>query len=263
MFFRSNPVVAVLNLTGVISANRTGKNSALNIRSLEKVFKKVEDMSRLDAIALAINCPGGSPVQTELIYNRIRQLAKKREVPILSFVEDCAASGGYWLATAGDTIYASRSSIVGSIGVIAGGFGFVDAIKKVGIERRVYTCGENKGMLDPFQPEKDADKEILEAAMKDVYQEFCRIVKERRPLVAEESMTGAIWAGGQAKERGLVDEIGTLRETLIDKFGDDVEMKEIEPDKSLVERLLGIEGGLVATVFGVLESRIEWGRVGM
>jgi len=263
MFFRSNPIVAVLNLTGVISSSRMGKNSSLNVRSLEKVFKKVEDMPRVSAIALTINCPGGSPVQTELIYNRIRRLAKTKNVPVLTFIEDCAASGGYWLATAGDTIYASRSSIVGSIGVISGGFGFVDAIKKLGIERRVYTCGENKGMLDPFQPEKDADKEILEAAMKDVYEEFCRVVKERRPLTTEESMTGAVWAGAEAKKRGLVDEIGTMREVLFEKYGADVEIKEIEPDKSLMERLFGIEGGLVATVMGVLESRIAWGPFGM
>jgi signal peptide peptidase SppA len=263
MFFRSNPVVAVLNLTGVISSSRMGKSTTLNLRALEKVFKKVEDMSRVDAIALAVNCPGGSPVQTEMIYNRIRRLAKTKNVPIMTFVEDCAASGGYWLATAGDTIYASRSSIVGSIGVIAGGFGFVDAMEKLGVERRVYTCGENKGMLDPFQPEKDTDKQILEAAMKDVYEEFCRVVKERRPLVTEESMTGAIWAGAEAKKRGLVDEIGTLEEVLYEKYGADVDIKEIEPDKSLMQRLFGIEGGIVEAAMSVLESRIAWGRVGL
>jgi signal peptide peptidase SppA len=261
--FWSKPTVAVLNLTGVISHARMGGSSSLNVRTLEKMFKKIEDMSRLDAIALTINCPGGSPVQTELIYNRIRRLAKTKNVRVLTFIEDCAASGGYWLATAGDTIYASRSSIVGSIGVISGGFGFVDAMEKLGVERRVYTCGENKGMLDPFQPEKEADKKILEAAMKDVYQEFCRVVKERRSLVTEESMTGAIWAGAEAKERGLVDEIGTLEEVLHELYGEEVDIKQIESDKSLLQRLFGVEGGIVEAVMNVLESRVSWGRVGL
>lgn len=267
MCFRIRPTVAVLNLTGTIATSRVGgSGSTLNIRTLEKVFKKVDDMGRLDAIALTVNCPGGSPVQTEMLYRRIRELAAEKQVPVLTFIEDVAASGGYWLALAGDTIYASRSSIVGSIGVISGGFGFVDAMSRLGVERRVYACGDNKALLDPFQPEKASDKAILESAMKDIYEQFCEHVKERRPAVADSLFTGAIWSGGKAKELGLVDEIGTMREVLRKRFGTNVDIKEIEPEKSLMGRLLGIEGGvpgIMGAAMNVFESRIEWGRFGL
>ncbi|NBU23990.1 MAG: S49 family peptidase [Actinobacteria bacterium] len=271
MCFRIRPTVAVLNLTGVVSASRVGGGSAtLNVRTLEKVFKKVEEMPRVDAIALAINCPGGSPVQTELIYQKIRWLAAEKEVPVLAFVEDCAASGGYWLALAGDTIYASRASMVGSIGVIAGGFGFVEAMGKLGVERRVYACGDNKALLDPFQPEKASDRAILESAMKDVFVQFCQQVKDRRPKVTDDSLfTGAVWSGSKAVELGLVDEIGSMYDVLRKRFGKEVRIKEVEPDKSLVEKLLGVEGGggainaMFAAAMNTLESRVSWGRLGM
>ena len=161
LFTNKLPTIAVINLYGVISSGKSFNKSTLSLDSIKSNIDKAFELPQLKAVALAINSPGGSPVQTELIYKYIRRLATEKKISIYSFAEDVAASGGYWLACVGDEIYASSSSIIGSIGVISSGFGFVDVIKKIGIERRIYTQGENKSVLDPFKPEKQSDIKII------------------------------------------------------------------------------------------------------
>jgi signal peptide peptidase SppA len=171
--------VAVLRLSGVIGSAGMMKKG-ISLDDLNDDIEKAFELSGVKAVALQINSPGGSPVQSELIYKRIRELSDEKKIPVYSFVEDVAASGGYWLACTGDEIYASESSIVGSIGVISAGFGFVDAIKKLGVERRVYTQGENKSILDPFQKEDPKDIDILMNLQKDVHESFKNLVRSRR-----------------------------------------------------------------------------------
>ena len=178
-WFNTKPVVAVMRLEGVIGKVGSMK-SGLTISSLNKLIEKMFKIERLDAVCLCINSPGGSPVQSELISKRLTSLAKELGVPIYSFVEDVAASGGYWLACAGDKIFANKSSIIGSIGVISSGFGFHEAIGKLGIERRVIAEGKNKSVLDPFQPAKSSDVKLVKDLQKKIYEHFIETVKEHR-----------------------------------------------------------------------------------
>jgi signal peptide peptidase SppA len=233
--------VAIIKLNGVI-----GKVSSFsNGLSLESIayIEKIAKISNLSAIALIINSPGGSPVQSELISKKIRLLAKDKknnDIPIYSFCEDVAASGGYWLALTGDEIYASKNSIIGSIGVISSGFGFQDAIKKLGIERRVHTQGKNKSVLDPFQKSKAEDVELINSIQKDVHENFIQFVKSNRQhklkLADDEIFNGKFWSGKQAKEIGLIDDIGYYEDVLKEKFGKDVLLKNIEGSKGFFRK---------------------------
>jgi len=239
----AKPVVAVLRLEGVVGKVSSLK-SGLTLCSLNKLIEKMFKIERLKAVCLAINSPGGSPVQSELIANRIIELAKEKDIPVYSFIEDIAASGGYWLACAGDKIFASRSSIVGSIGVIAAGFGFHEAIEKLGIQRRVYTQGNNKSVLDPFQPEKESDVKIIKKIQKDIHNHFIDTVKERRGGKITQSdeviFNGEFWSGQIAADFGLVDGIDDLYSFIQEKFGDEVKIEYIEQKQSWFKKRFGV-----------------------
>lgn len=235
------PLVTVIELSGVIGSLGPGRKG-LSLQRLEKAIEAAFKPGDLEAVALAINSPGGSPVQSRLIHNAIRRLAKEKDVPVLSFVEDVGASGGYILAIAGDEIYADDSSVVGSIGVISGGFGFQEAISRLGVERRVYTAGENKAMLDPFKPEDPEDVARLQDILNDLHAQFIDLVKSRRAgkLSDDDQLfTGQVWTGKNAKEKGLIDGTAQLGEFLRARYGKNVKIKRISPESgSLLKKLL-------------------------
>ena len=242
MYRKSKPTIAILNLTGVIG-RMSAMKSGLSLDSLNQLIEKAFKIKNLTAICLIINSPGGSPVQSELIAKRIRTLATEKKVPIYSFVEDCAASGGYWLACAGDQIYASASSIVGSIGVISAGFGFTEAISKLGVERRVYSEGRNKSILDPFMPVQKEDISIIKKIQKQVHEHFIDYVKERRigKLTQEDDIlfNGEFWSGNTALDYGLIDGLDDMYNFIKKKYGD-VTFKYINEKQSWIKKKLGI-----------------------
>lgn len=222
------PVVAVVRLAGTIGPSqplRGGLNLAAVAGPLEAAFA----MRHVKAVALLINSPGGSPVQSSLIFKRIRALAEEKSLPVYAFAEDVAASGGYMVACAADEIYADESSIVGSIGVVSAGFGFTGLIDKLGVERRVHTAGESKAMLDPFQPERPEDVRRLEALQLEVHENFKSMVRNARGnrLKADDPaiFTGEFWAGQGALDRGLIDGIADVRGKMRGLFGKDVKLK--------------------------------------
>lgn len=268
---KSKRQVAVINLYGMISGGRSGLGkSNLSLSSIISYIDKAFSIKGVKAIALAVNSPGGSPVQTELIYNYIRSKADKKKIPIYSFVEDIAASGGYWLACAGDEIYASRSSIVGSIGVISAGFGFVEAMNKLGVERRVYTQGKNKSVLDPFQPQKKSDVDLLLGVQKDVHDNFKSLVRTARKdkLAADddELFTGKFWSGAQALELGLIDGHGDLYTVIREKFGENCEVIKVVENESWLKKKLGISffaTDLVDTVINKIEEKVINNKFGL
>ncbi len=219
-------MVAVLRLQGVIVAG--GRPGQLNDAALAPVTEAAFRRGKPKAVALALNSPGGSPVQSALIAARIRRLAAETEIPVFGFVEDVAASGGYWLATAADEVFADASSIIGSIGVISAGFGLQEAIAKLGVERRVYTAGQSKSQLDPFRPENPEDVARLTALMEQIHANFIAQVKERRGAkLAEDDrlFTGEFWLGAQAVELGLADGIGHLVPVMKERFGEKVRFR--------------------------------------
>ena len=213
-FFGQGPVVPVLRFSGPIGM-ATPLRPGLSIGQAASAIEKAFELSKIPAVAVVVNSPGGSPVQSSLIFRRIRQLAEEKKKTVYVFCEDVAASGGYYLALAGDEIYADPSSIIGSIGVIFAGFGLDKAIAKLGIERRVYTAGEQKDALDPFRPEKPADIERIKNVQRDVHDVFIGIVKERRAGrltgADAELFSGAFWSGPKALELGLIDGISDVR----------------------------------------------------
>ena len=222
--FRADiPIVPVVRLAGVIGISTPFK-PGLTLGSVARALDRAFSMRNIRAVALAINSPGGSAVQSHLIYRRIRALADENKVPVIAFVEDVAASGGYMIACAADEIVCDASSIVGSIGVVGGTFGFDKLIEKVGIERRLYTSGERKAMLDPFLPEKPEDVERLKAIQHDIHESFIGLVKARRGAKLDSRETalfsGEYWTGQRSRELGLVDAIGELRGTLRERYGE-------------------------------------------
>jgi len=265
------PRVAVLRLSGAIGAVspfRPGLAIATLAPSLERAF----GMPRLAAVALIINSPGGSPAQSHLIYRRIRALAEEKRVPVLAFVEDVAASGGYMIACAADEIVADPTSLIGSIGVVSAGFGFDRLIERLGIERRVHTQGEAKAMLDPFRPENPDDIVRLKAIQADVQTLFADLVTQRRPTLdtSENRFTGAVWTGRQALAIGLVDALGDVRTSLRARFGDTVDLRMVADTRgSLIARLLrrsnpgSTQAGLADAWIGALEERAAWARFGL
>ena len=269
------PVVPVIGLSGVIGSVGW-RGTGMTLAALEPVIARAFAEKRAPAVALAINSPGGSPVQSSLIGKRIRQLAREKNLPVIAFVEDVAASGGYWLAAAADEIVVDASSIVGSIGVISGGFGFTEAIKKLGVERRVHATGDKKGMLDPFRPEKPEEVEHLKSLQLEIHRRFIAWVKERRGLKLKgpdgELFSGAFWTGETAVRLGLADALGDLRGVSRERFGAKVRLVPIEGRKPLLGGLLGrrarqqdgdgfaeIGAGLLAAV----EERFLWNRFGL
>tara|TARA_R110002124_G_scaffold250589_3_gene415673 strand:- start:5212 stop:6057 length:846 start_codon:yes stop_codon:yes gene_type:complete len=264
---RGKTVIPVVRLHGVIAAEQ--RQGRLNIASVAPLLKRAFAIKSAPVVAIIINSPGGSPVQSRLIGKRIRDLADQHDKPVLVFVEDAAASGGYFIAVAGDEIFVDPSSIVGSIGVIMAGFGFVGALEKLGIERRVHTAGNNKSTLDPFLPEKAGDIERIKQFELDIHGVFIDVVKTRRAgkLKApdEALFTGEWWTGMRGVELGLVDAIGDMHETLRTRFGKDVQLKMIEPKRSLfsLPRLGLSASGWSADIAATIEDRAVWARLGL
>ncbi len=271
------PVVAVLRLTGVIG--QVGPlRSGLSLARLADSIQRAFSMPRVKCVALAINSPGGSPVQSALIARRIRQLAAEKEIPVVAFAEDVAASGGYWLACAADEIYADANSIIGSIGVVASGFGFSDMIARIGIERRIYTAGDKKSLLDPFRPENPDDVARLKAVQAEIHENFRAWVRERRGdrLAASDEaiFSGEFWTGQKAQELGLIDGIDDLRSAMRRRFGDDVKLRLVSGRESWLRRRLAFRGGdgdgfpllpmnWADDLISAVEARAWWNRYGL
>jgi signal peptide peptidase SppA len=269
------PVVRLSGLIGAVTPLRPGMSLAGIARTLERAFA----MKHAKAVALVINSPGGSPVQSRQIYLRIRQLATEKKLPVLVFVEDVAASGGYMIACAGDEIFCDPSSILGSIGVVGGSFGFQELIRKVGVERRLYTAGAHKAMLDPFLPENPDDVARVKALQREIHAIFIALVKQSRGgrLKGADDVlfTGEYWAGETSVSLGLADAIGDLRSTLRTRYGDKVLTPVIAPATGLLSGLLGrksagagalsqLEGftGLPDELISALETRAIWAKFG-
>lgn len=243
VFGDSKEVIAVLRLSGVIGKVST-MQSGLTLESLNELIEKAFKIKKLKALCLIINSPGGSPVQSELIAKRIRDLAKENKIKIYSFIEDMAASGGYWLACSGDWIYASYSSVIGSIGVVSSGFGFHEAINKLGIERRVYTEGKNKAILDPFKPINKEDLKIIKNLQQQVYEHFVDYVKTRRvgKLTQQDEIlfNGEFWAGQTALDYGLIDGIGDMYSVMKEKFGNNIKFQYLCAKQPWLKKKLGM-----------------------
>ena len=254
------PVVSVLRLHGAIGGG--GLRGGLNDAALAPLIEQAFAPKRLKAVALSINSPGGSPTQSALIAARIRRLAAEKEVQVYACCEDVAASGGYWLATAGDEIFADDNSILGSIGVIYAGFGFHAFLESHGVERRVHTAGRSKSLLDPFRPERDEDVERIKRLQGVIHDNFIAQVKTRRgeKLADADLFTGEVWVGTEAKEVGLIDGIGHLVPTMKARFGDKTRFRVIAPKRGLFQRL----GGPGVEDFGhAIEERALWARYGV
>jgi len=271
--FQNPPaVVPVVRLAGVIGSMGPGRGG-LTLTGIEKNLEKAFEMDGVKAVALAINSPGGSPVQSALIGMRIRALSQEKDVPVIAFTEDVAASGGYWIACAADEIFAANSSIIGSIGVISAGFGATELLEKIGIERRLHTSGTRKGMLDPFLPEQPDHVKRLKALQKEIHEEFKGHVRDRRGerLKGDEKdlFSGEFWTGKHAVELGLVDGVGEMRQVLRERFGEKVKLKKIEQPKSWIQRRFGMEmksglaGDWADGLMSAVEQRQMWNRYGL
>ncbi len=238
--FRAATVeIPVVRLSGAIMAGGSALRPTLSLAGVAGVLEKAFSDKDAPAVAIALNSPGGSPVQSRLIFRRIRDLATEHDKKVFVFVEDVAASGGYMIALAGDAIVADPSSIVGSIGVVSASFGFTEMLKKIGVERRVHTAGANKAVLDPFQPEKPEDVERLKALQLEIHATFIAMVKERRGArLADDPdlFTGLFWTGARAQALGLIDGLGDMRSHLRMLYGDKVKLRAIQPQRGLLGR---------------------------
>lgn len=273
---RRAPTVAVLRLHGVLAAQAPGPfRPSLNLAGLAGSIEAAFKSPGLKAVALSINSPGGSPAQSALLHDRIRALADEKAVPVYAFVEDVGASGGYWLACAADEIWANESSIVGSIGVITATFGFQEAIRRLGVERRLFTSGERKSLLDPFLPERAEDVERLRNLQRELHDTFKAHVRRRRGarLRGEEAelFSGEFWTGRKAVELGLVDGVGELRQTMRAKLGEKTRFRVIQPGRGWLQRRLGLGAALPAAdpaawidgALAAVEARAHWSRFGL
>lgn len=279
--FSRSPVVPVLRFSGTIGM-ATPLRPGLSIAGVASAIEKAFELSKLPSVAVIINSPGGSPVQSSLIARRVRQLAQEEGKKVYVFCEDVAASGGYWLALVGDEIYADASSIIGSIGVISAGFGFDKAIGKLGIDRRVYTAGLSKSILDPFKPEKAGDIERLKDLQRDIHDNFIAMVKERRlgklKGADSELFSGAFWPAERALDLGLIDGISDVRSKMRELHGEKVQLKLVPMEKGgLLSRLrrsggsesnsrfcLGPSGfSLADDLVSAIEARALWSRFGL
>jgi len=280
--FSSAPKIPVLRLSGPIGMASPLRPS-LSVASVAGAIERAFSYSKLPAVAIVVNSPGGSPVQSNLIFKRLRQLSEEKEKKVYVFCEDVAASGGYFLAVAGDEIYADPSSIIGSIGVIAASFGFVEAINKLGVERRVYTAGDNKSILDPFQPAQQKDIDRVKAIQLDIHEVFKGVVRARRgdKLVGEEAelFSGAFWSAQKAQDMGLIDGISDVRTKMRELFGDKVVLHNIKLQSGgLLSRLrrpmlsapaineetvTGLRLEFAEDLVSTLEKRMLWQRYGL
>lgn len=263
------PVVAILPLEGVIGSG-SRFSTALNLAGIEDKINQAFDVFNVKAVALAVNSPGGSPVQSELIMRRIQKISQEKKIPVYAFAEDVAASGGYLISLAADEIYAHEASIIGSIGVISAGFGFNKAIEKIGVDRRIYAAGDNKSILDPFQPEKAKDIKLLKEMQKEIHEFFKNLVKERRgdKLKGTQKVmfSGQFWAGKEAVKLGLIDGIGDIHTVCKEKLGKRTKFKRIREEKSFIKGLLGMSATkprISDEILATLESRSLWGRFGL
>jgi signal peptide peptidase SppA len=268
-------VIPVVRLNGAIMSGGNQFRQNLNMANAAPLLARAFSDKQAPAVAIMVNSPGGSPVQARLIYRRIRDLAEEKNKKVLMFVEDVAASGGYMIACAGDEIIADPSSVVGSIGVISAGFGFTGLIDKIGVERRVYTAGQNKSLLDPFKPENPEDVAYLKELQLEIHKVFIDLVKQSRGERLKDDpdlFTGRFWTGQRGKELGLVDDLGDLRATLRARYGDKVKMRLIAPQRGLFGRKAqGVATGLAADALAgigeaglnVLEERALWARYGL
>jgi len=259
-FVKTEPVVAVVRLSGAIGMPGRG---SLNDHALAPVLEKAFKRGKPDAVALEISSPGGSPVQSSLIGARIRRLAEEHDVPVIAFVEDVAASGGYWLAAAADEIFADDSSVIGSIGVISSGFGAHVFLARQGIERRVYTAGNSKSMMDPFQPEKKEDVERLKVLLEDIHANFIDHITTRRGEKLDSSQdlfAGQVWLARRAVDLGLIDGIGHLRPMMKDRFGDKVRFRRYGMRKSVLSRF-GTQ--MAEDAIAGIEERAAYARFGL
>ncbi|MGI9400066.1 MAG: S49 family peptidase [Rhizobiaceae bacterium] len=283
--FRGGDItIPVVRLSGMIAPPSGGFRQNLSLATVAGPLKKAFEMKKAPVVALSVNSPGGSPVQSRLIYQRIRELAEKHKKRVLVFVEDVAASGGYMIAIAGDEIIADETSIVGSIGVVSAGFGFTQAIEKIGVERRVYTSGKNKSMLDPFKPEKKADIDHLKSLQAEIHTVFIDMVKQARGAQLAENdelFTGMFWTGAQAKEMGLIDTCGLMGEVIRERYGDKAELQLVQAKRGLFGRQqpgignistsngfagefgAGMAAGLPAALMETMEERSLWSRFGL
>jgi signal peptide peptidase SppA len=269
--WRRRPVVSVLRFEGVIMPRqrRGGVSLASHAAAIEKAFRA----SGLVAVAIVVNSPGGSPVQSALLYRRIRQLAEEKNIPVIAFAEDVAASGGYWLALAGDEIFSEETSLVGSIGVISAGFGLHQLIGRLGVERRLHTAGERKSLLDPFLPEEPSDIARLTALQQDIHQSFKDHVLHRRAGkigAADEALFGGdVLTGRMALDRGLIDGIGEVRAVMRARYGDQVRLRPVVAERrrwSFLSRLpfAALEPfSLIAELADWIEARLLWARFGL
>ncbi len=264
-FFKKKKIIPLIRLSGVIG--NVGKfKQGIDFVGQQEIIKKAFSIKKAPAVAISINSPGGSPVQSHLIYDFIRSQAKKTKKKVIIFAEDVAASGGYLIACAGDEIYANKSSIVGSIGVIYSSFGFKDLIQKIGVQRRVYTAGKNKSTLDPFMEEKQEDIERLKSIQLDLHKDFIDVVQESRSTklkknIGIELFSGEFWSGRKAKDLGLIDGIGNADQILKEKFGEDVNIKKFEKAKGWLAKKLSSETQIDKTI-SILEERSIWQRYG-
>jgi signal peptide peptidase SppA len=269
-----SPLVAVIPLYGVIAPGG-GKlrGEQLNLANLAEQIESAFSTKGVSAIALPINSPGGSPVQSSLIFDRIRQLADEKELPVYAFAEDVMASGGYWLGLCADEIYVNKNSVVGSIGVVSAGFGFPALLEKIGVDRRLYSAGENKIKLDPFSPEKEDDIAWLKKLQGDIHESFKDLVKTRRgerlkKRKDKELFSGDVWIGEKAVDLGLVDGIGDIRSFMREKFGEEVRFKRFEGRQGFLKRKLGLGSqsigeDAVQAISAEIRNQSAWGRFGL
>jgi signal peptide peptidase SppA len=267
-FFKKKTIIPHVRLTGVIGdAGRF--NKGMDLAGQQDTLKKVFSIKKVKHVAISINSPGGSPVQSHLIYSYIRQLADKKKIKVLIFAEDVAASGGYLISCAGDEIYANSSSIIGSIGVISASFGFKELIKKMGIERRIYTAGKNKSTLDPFVDEKEEDIKRLKDIQLELHADFIKVVETSRGKKLKDPeknniFTGEFWTGASALKLGLIDGIGNVDQILKEKFGEEVVIKKFEKQKGWLERKLSASvKGQLSNTLNLIEEKSVWQKFGL
>ena len=265
--FRSSISIPTLRLSGIIG--QAGfMRSGLNLSTLDGLIDKLFSDKKCPAVAIIINSPGGSPTQSSLIANKIIKKSKEKNKKVISFVEDVAASGGYWLACASDEIYIDTNSILGSIGVISPGFGYVDLIKKIGIERRVYTSGKSKSFLDPFKEEKQEDIDRLKDIQEQIHENFISYVKSRRGLKIDiknesEIFSGLFWVGQKAIDLGLADGLGSINDVIKTKYGKKAKVKLIDQKKSFLQRKLS--SSLIDTdnLLQKIDEKAMWSKFGL
>ena len=267
-FFKKKTVIPHVRLTGVIGS--AGKfKQGLDLASQKNILKKAFSFKKAKHVAISINSPGGSPVQSHLIYSYIKQLAEKNKTKVMIFAEDVAASGGYLISCAGDEIYANSSSIIGSIGVISASFGFKDLIKKLGVERRVYTAGKNKSTLDPFVEEKEEDIKRLKNIQLELHSDFIKVVENSRGSKLQDPeknniFTGEFWTGSAALKLGLIDGIGNADQILKEKFGDKVIIKNFEKQKGFIAKKLSSSiQDPIHSLSNILEEKTMWQKFGL